>query len=68
MNVIIGLIVTLALFITFSIFLSYETGMYYSPLEVMINILAIIGCLILAKLLGIVNFILDLVLGDDIEH
>lgn len=64
MNFVVSLIVILALFITFSIFLSYENGIYYDPLEVMINIFMIISCLMLAKLLGIIDFFLSLFLKD----
>ena len=60
MNFIISLIVISIFFITFSIFLSCENGAYYNPLEVMVNFLVIAGCLILAKLLGILDFILSL--------
>ena len=67
MNFIISLVVILALFTTFSTFLSYGTGIYYSPLEVMVNILVIIGYLILAKLLGILCFLLSLGSKDEIK-
>ena len=60
-------IVILALFITFSIFLSYEEGTYYDPLEIMINFFVIIGCLMLATVLGVVDFLLSLFLGDEVN-
>lgn len=62
-----SLIVILALFITFSIFLSYEEGTYYDPLEIMINFFVIIGCLMLATVLGVMNFLLSLFLGDELN-
>ncbi len=65
MTFIVSLIVILAFFTTFSIFLSYENGIYYDPVAVMINVLIIIGCLIFVKLLGIIDFFLSLYSKDE---
>ncbi len=64
MNFVVSLIVILAFFTTFSIFLSYENGIYYDPVEVMINIFVIIGCLMFAKLLGMIDLILSLFIKE----
>ncbi|MBA7665566.1 hypothetical protein ES703_73640 [subsurface metagenome] len=58
-----SLVVILALFITFSALLFYEEGIYWDPLEIMINFFVIIGCLVLTTVLGIINSLL----GDEVN-
>ncbi len=68
MNLVIGLIVVLACFITLSTFLTYETGIYHNPLDIMVTVLAIAGYFMLAKLLGVVVFLLSLGSKDEIDE
>ena len=68
MNLVIGLIVVLACFITLSTFLTYETGIYHNPLGIIVTMLAIAGYFILAKLLGAVVFLLSLGTKDEINN
>lgn len=57
-----SLVMILALFITFSALLFYEEGIYWDPLDIMINFCLMIVYSIATMILSGINFVLSL--GD----